>query len=142
MHKNELHKVIKILPGGFSYLKLLFNEEGSATDYTFMDVNSKFASFLDIDAEKLIKKNYSEISDILRCEFMHNFPMLSDVAVNQTEQSFEFYCNERDQYFQIDIRSPESKCITIFINNISAIKEEQSKLLESQSRLKLAMDAS
>ncbi|WP_198543956.1 hypothetical protein [Petroclostridium xylanilyticum] len=54
-----MQEVLQQAPFGYAYHKILFNEQGEAVDYIFLDTNSAFEEMTGLKRETILGKTYS-----------------------------------------------------------------------------------
>ncbi|MBI9030681.1 PAS domain S-box protein [bacterium] len=124
---------------GFALHEMIYNEEGKAIDYRFLDVNPAFEQFTGLQANKLIGRRVKEV-----------FPNTEDYWINtygqvaKTRQSinYEEFSQEFDKYFEVRAFSPEKdKFAVIFSDSTSRVKalkelEREKELAQAATKAK------
>ncbi len=124
---------------GFALHEMIYDEDGKAIDYRFLDINPAFEEYTGAKAEQLIGRTVKEV-----------FPQTEDywidtygkVAKTGESINYEQYSQEFGKYFEVKAFSPEpNKFAVIFSDTTARVKalkdlEKEKELAQAATKAK------
>lgn len=98
---------IQNMKHGFACHKIITDFSGKPMDYEFIDVNSEFASYLNIDKKNIKGKKLKEIFPEIEKDTFRWIDFFGKVALSKIPISTEIYSEFFDKWFSIQAFSPE-----------------------------------
>jgi len=100
--KFEIYKNIVFNSSfGYSYNELIFDENGNAVDFVFLEVNDPFKKITGIKNKNIIGKTYFELFPTLKNKNIDWLNKYSEVALNGGSKEFEQYSTTLDRWYKI-----------------------------------------
>lgn len=134
---EQSHEKIKCLfnnmHDGFALHEIVFDDNGKAIDYKFLDINNAFEKITGLSREKIIGKTVKEVLPTTEQSWIEHY---ADVAMNGTALSFSKYSIALDKYFHVNVYSTtKNQFVTVFYDITVEIKAkektaQEKKLLE------------
>jgi len=107
--------LMKELPVGYAYHKIICNDEGIPCDYEYIDVNKAFESNTGLVGSKIIGKKVSELIPDIRDGIFNWISFYGDIAINGGEKEFEQFDSILNKTFRVKVYSPKKHhFITLF----------------------------
>lgn len=128
MKEDFYRSAMKEAPVGYACQKIICDKDEVPYDYEYIDVNSSFARFVDLEEKKLVGNRFSEIFPQLfeiRREWIQ---LCGDIAVNGGVKEIEQYSEVLDVWYRAKIFSPEKYYFIIFILDTSKENEQSDEL--------------
>jgi PAS domain S-box-containing protein len=128
---------------GFCILEMLFDENGKAIDYRFLEVNPVFEKMTGIpNSEALSEKTARQLIPNLEDKWVEIY---AKVALTGESIRFEERSPAMNRWFDVygfRFGEEESRKVALIFNNISERKQTENALRESREMLNLAMSSS
>ncbi len=118
---------------GFALHKIIVNSDNKPIDYKFIDVNNAFCHITGLKKEEIIGKRVKEILPLTEDYWIDTY---GDVALNNSNISFEQYSSEFDKYFSVVAYCPERNYFATIFTDITETKHNEIKL----KKLSLAVE--
>jgi len=123
---------------GFAYHEMLYDEEGNASDYRFLEVNPAFEKLTGFAAKKTLGKTLREVLP----ETYHNYLKIYEpVAREGRSLRFEHFSPELGKHFEIVAFSLERNKFATIFSDITDRKNAEEKLQEQLHLLQSIIDA-
>ena len=118
MKNNISKKILENAPFGYSYNKIVLNQDRKPVDFILLEVNQKFEKITGLSKDSLINKKatevFSEKSDLF--DLINKY---GEAVLNNQEKDFEKYFEPVDKYYRIRVYSPEELHFVTIFNDIS-----------------------
>ncbi|MCF8346700.1 MAG: PAS domain S-box protein [Bacteroidales bacterium] len=139
------------IPFGYAYHKIIVDEQGTPTDYEFLEVNPAFERITGLKAKEIIGKTVCQILPGIREDNFDWVQYYGNIAIDGGESEFEQYakplhswykvqvCSDQKYYFSavfIDITAQKSLSdIAATFNNFSALTIDLQYLVDKAREL-------
>lgn len=124
------------LSDGFSYQRVLFDENGDPKDFEVLAVNKAFSVLTGFSVEDLIGKKVCEADFGFLSKDTLWFEMCSDSAMHQKENKVEKFCKNSGKWLLIKLFCPKKGYFAAFFEDITLQKKNQSALMESEENFR------
>lgn len=118
---------------GFSYQKIIFDDNGKAKDFIYLNVNDAFEKITGLKKVEVVGKKVSEIIPEIRESHFEWMDIYTNVALNGKAIDFEEHSKTLDRWFKVSAYSPEKGCFATIFRDIT--QEKKSRLLLQESLL-------
>ena len=124
---------------GFALHEMIYDQNGKAVDYRFLDVNPAFEHFTGLQASKIIGKTVKEVLPNTEDYWINTY---GQVAKTKQSLNYEDYSQVFDKYFEVKAFSPEKdKFATIFSDSTARFKalkslEKEKELAQAATKAK------
>lgn len=105
--QSLLDAVLKNSTFGYTYNKILLDDEGCPFDYIFLDVNDAYASMIGVPRDRIVGKKVSEVLPKLESDSFNWIECFGKVALNGGKTEFEEYSKSVGRWFHLSVLSPE-----------------------------------
>lgn len=131
MKKDDRYQaILENMPEGFSYLKIIFDENDKPVDFEFLEVNCAFEKITGVKRNLVIGKRLTEVFKGQLSYDIDWVKTCSEIATSGGSIKFNFYSRSLKIWLLISIYSFEYGYFSIFFENISWLKMTQIKLQE------------
>jgi len=114
---------------GFALHEMVYDENGIAVDYRFIDVNPAYENITGLRASDIIGKTVLEILPNTEKYWIQSF---DKVAQTGKSTQFENYSNEFDKHFEVKAFSPAKDQFVSIFTDITDRKKAEHELSESE----------
>ena len=104
---------------GFSYNKLIYDKNGVAVDYVFLEVNEAFAKFYGWKRNDMIGKRATEV---FPDEAQVWIPLFEKVAKEGTNIRVKHHFTEKNKWITITSFSPETNYFVTIVTDVTDLK--------------------
>ncbi len=123
MEKEIFKFAMKEAPIGYSYQKVIFDQNGEPCDYEFVDVNAAFAGHFCMAEEELIGRRFSVAFPQLYKNKPEWLQLAGEIAIKGGQKDFEHYSDIFNQWVRIKILSPDKNYFILYLLDIQ--KDDQ-----------------
>jgi PAS domain S-box-containing protein len=113
----------------FQVIELIYDKNGRAVDYIYLQVNPAFERLVKKPKEQLIGKRAKKIFGIVEPHWIKTY---EEVAKTGRPKSYENYGKELDKYYDINAWKVGEKQVAIIFTDITESKKAEELLKESQ----------
>ncbi|MDZ7370538.1 MAG: PAS domain S-box protein [candidate division KSB1 bacterium] len=132
LRERELRLLLNGMLEGMAQHELIYNEQGEATDYRILDVNSAFEKITGITREKALGEPASQLYGTGKAPYLEEY---AAVVRSGQPRVFESYFAPMGKHFMISVFSPQpNRFVTIFFD-ITERKEQEAALKEKLEEL-------
>ncbi|MGE5384687.1 MAG: EAL domain-containing protein [Betaproteobacteria bacterium] len=124
-----------------AHQRVIFDADGHPVDYTIEAVNETFEKLLGVRKEEVEGKRITEVFPSIRSFDFDPVAEFGEIARKGGEGNVEMYFAPTRRWFAIYAYSPAPGQFTAIFSDISAQKETEAALWESEYRLALALKA-
>lgn len=116
LYKGLFHNLLD----GFAYNKLIYDKNGVAVDYVFLEVNDAFAKFYGWRKNDLIGKRATEVFPE---EAPLWIPLFAKVAEEGTSLRLKHHFTEKNKWITISSFSPEKNYFATIVTDVTDLKD-------------------
>ncbi len=127
--------IIEHLPNAYAYHKVVYNEDGEAIDYIFIDVNQAFEEHTGIMRENIIGKRVTEVIPDIRNSNFDWISTYSKVAESGKSIKLVEHSEPLRKWYNVTAYSNEEGYFITIFNDITQEKETEEKLREKEKEL-------
>lgn len=113
------------MKNGFALHQMIYNEQGKAIDYRFLDLNPAFEELTGLSASNLIGNTVKKVLPKIEQDWIDKY---GRVAATGESISFEKYAREQDKYFIVRAFSPEQGKFATIFSDITERKKVEAEL--------------
>lgn len=117
---------------GYTYNKILLDEDGRPFDYLFLDVNASYERMVGLPRERIIGKKVSEVIPNLAEDTFGWIECFGKVALTGEKNEFEAFSKAVGRWFHISIISPEYLYFVGISFDITDKKQIELQLAQSE----------
>lgn len=129
MLDNSFYKsIVEYTSIGYSYNKIIYNDNGEPEDYEFTQVNKAYETMLGIEAKDLIGKKFSQIYQSIKKNQKNWHVFHKNILAKYRKKQFEHYFFFTDKYYKVKLHHPKKDYILIALSDVSREIEETEKL--------------
>lgn len=127
------------MTSGFALHEMIYNQEGKAIDYRFLDINPAFEKFTGLIAKNIIGKRLKEVLPNSEEYWIATY---GEVAKTREAITYEQFSQEFNKYFEVRAFATEpNKFATIFSDVTSRVKalnelEKEKELAQAATKAK------
>ncbi|MDK9700006.1 MAG: ATP-binding protein [bacterium] len=119
---------------GYAYHKMIFDENDTPIDYTFLSVNQAFETQTGL--KNVVGKNVCDVIPGIRSGSPELFEIYGKVAKSGIPHRFESYLAPLQQWFDISVFSPKDDHFVVVFDNITERRNSMEALKTSEERLR------
>lgn len=131
LNNDFYKKLIKVAPVGYSYHKIILDENGKPVDFVFIDANDYFEKYTGLKVEKIIGHTVLEVIPDLKKDKFDWISFYGSIALNGGSQTFLQYSDVLERWYKVTAFSFEKYYFTTFFFDIT---KEYTQLLELKER--------
>ncbi|UMZ74170.1 SpoIIE family protein phosphatase [Natranaerofaba carboxydovora] len=131
--KDQYRRLLELLPEGFFYSRMVYDEDNKPIDYIFLKVNYAFEILTDLSSEEVIDKRAKEIFPDIDGSWIEQFAAVADSGgyVN-----FESYFAPLDKWYYVTVFGDKPGYFACIFYDISDEVEMKRKLIEKEQMYK------
>lgn len=122
--RNLYQGIFHNLSEGFAYNKIIFDKEGNAVDYVFLETNKAFAKFYGWKRNELLGKRATEVFPDAIESWL---PLFERVVKEGTTLRLKHHFIEENKWITISAFSPEKNCFATIITDVTELKSSWEK---------------
>ncbi len=111
--------VIKESPVGYSYQKLIRDEEGNPVDYEFLEVNQAFEELTGLEGSEVIGRRGTEVLPGIRSGEVDWIQEYGEIAGTGKVKEFERFSEQLDRWYRVKVYSPEQDHFVTFFTDVT-----------------------
>ena len=145
--KNVVNKEIRMslysrrideFPVAFASHRMLYDENGDACDYEFLDVNKEFENLLGKPANEILGKRITEIFKNREKSLQKWVGLYSDVLKSMKITLLEDYSEELQRYYRVKVIPLENDCFLTYITDLTEEKKQINELEQLKNQYEIA----
>lgn len=117
----------------FQVIQLVYDEDGNAIDYVYLEVNSAFEQLVNKKKEELIGKRAKGLFGVVEDHWIKTYERVEKTG---KPEKFENYGAELDRYYQIYAWKVDKGQVAIVFTDISKTKKSEEALRKSEKQNK------
>ena len=137
--ERHFHSLFENMLEGYAHCKMLFRD-GVAEEFVYLEVNTAFETLSGL--KDVVGKRASEVTPGIRESNPELFEVYGRVALSGQPQQFEMYLAALERWFSISVYCPEQDHFVTIFDNITARKQSERVLEESEQRFRGVVEQS
>ncbi|MCK5130354.1 MAG: PAS domain S-box protein [Clostridiales bacterium] len=142
MSDNFYKSVLDNSPVGYAYHKMIYNKKGEPINYEYIDVNPAFEDFTGLKKDACIGKTILDIHPNIVDDQFDWIQFYGEVTLNNTEKETIQYSHSFEKYYKIKAYSPKKDYFIALFSDVTAARESEQTLFESEEKFKYVFDNS
>lgn len=123
MNRDILDQLVHNAPFAYAYHKMVYDIDGNAVDYEFIDVNKKFEEVTGLKSENILGKRVTVIIPQMKDNEEDLIEIYGKVAAECGEFEFERFFNPLNKWYKIKALSFEKDYFAVFFIDVTHEKE-------------------
>jgi len=112
------------MTSGFALHEMIYDENGKAIDYRFLEVNPAFEKLTGLKAIELLGKTVKEVIPGIEQYWIETY---AEVVKSGKDKVFENYIKEMNKYYEVSAFSPEKGKFAVTFTDITERKQKEKK---------------
>jgi diguanylate cyclase (GGDEF)-like protein/PAS domain S-box-containing protein len=120
-------EIIKNLPVGYAYHRIILDDSGNPMDYEYLEVNNAFEDATGLNGSDIIGKKITEVlPDIIHSDFnwIHFY---GNIALHNEHAEFDQYSEDLNRWYRIKAYSPKKHYFITLFTDITREKKDLSE---------------
>lgn len=134
MKDKMMSDILKQVPFGYAYHKIVLNREGVPKDYIFLDVNPAFEEMTGLKMKDIVGKKVTEVLPGIKEETFDWIKFYGQIALTGGREEITQYSNTLGRWYKITVFSPQKEYFVTCFQEVTA-EMERIKTLEEQRRI-------
>ncbi len=126
--KEKYELLFNNMINGFSYQKILLDENGKPVDWVFLEVNKAFEKLTGYKRDRVLGRKASEVVDGLKSMEIDWVGLYSRVALEGKSVRFEKYIETVKSWFSLYVYSPKKYYFAVIFQDITNHREYEHNL--------------
>ena len=118
---------------GYAYHEMIFDENGEALDYRFVEVNPAFEAFTGLLAKDVLGKTVLEVIPGIEKEKFKWIEVYGDIVKNNKVSRFNAYSEHLKCWYKVEVYTTEKNNFITIFNDITNSKKQDENILVLQS---------
>lgn len=123
MNTNILQSIFVDCPMGIAHLEIIADEQNNTADYRFLEVNKAFLNICGINKANISEKTVSQLFPKTETTFSDWHMLFDQIGKSDKTAEFEYYFEDKNQWFLVNYWCTDVKYITILFTNINNPKQ-------------------
>ncbi len=132
----KYRSLFKNMLDGFSYCKILLDENNRPTDFVYLEINQAFERLTGLKREDVVGKKVTEVIPGIKDSHPELFDIYGKVALTGKETEFDIYFEPLEIWLSISAYSPRKGYFVAVFDNVTKRKKTEEALRESEERLR------
>jgi PAS domain S-box-containing protein len=112
---------------GYAYHELIFDAEGKACNYRFLEVNEAFEKLTELFGDNIIGKTVQDVFPDINKSAFNWIDTYATVAKSGKSIEIEQYFEPLNRWFKVEVFSAETNFFTTIFTDITAVKNDAIK---------------
>jgi PAS domain S-box-containing protein len=138
--EEKYHSLFANMMNGFSYCKMLYDEDNQPVDFIYLEVNDAFEVLTGLRKADVVGKRVTEAIPSIKTLNPEIITTYGEVALTGKPTSFEVFFKPLDIWLAISVYSPHKDYFVTTFDNITKRKQAGEKLRESEEKLRLILE--
>ncbi len=138
--ENKLQKLFDHMNSGFSFHKIVLDENEKPVDYIFMEVNTAFEQMTGLKSTNIIGKKVTEVIPGIENDPANWIGVYGKVALSGKPVKFQNYSIELGKWFSVSAYSPMKGYFASIFEDITNQIKTQEKLKLSEAKYRSYID--
>jgi PAS domain S-box-containing protein len=126
--KEKYELLFNNMINGFSYQKIILDDEGKPIDWVFLEVNKAFESLTGYKRDQVIGRKASEVYPNLHSLEVDWVGLYSRVALEGKDIKFEEYLEPLNRWYSLFVYSPKKYYFAVIFQDITDHREYEQEL--------------
>ena len=135
--EEKARNLITKMMNAFALHELIYDDEGEAFDYKFLEVNPAWENIVGIKSEMVIGKTLREIMPGIEDLWIDRYSRIVETGI---PEEFEDYSAATGKYFYCYAYCPEPGKFAVFFTDTTKKKEADVALKQSEAQLRIITD--
>jgi PAS domain S-box-containing protein len=127
---------------GYSFCKILVDEENKPIDFLYIDVNDAFERLTGLKKKDVIGKKVTEAIPTIKDSNPELIDIYGEVALTGKSTAFEVFFKPLVIWLHISVYSPQKDYFVAVFDNITERKQAQEKIQESEAKFRSIIENS
>jgi PAS domain S-box-containing protein len=127
--EKQFRSLFMSMTDGFYLSEILYDDHGNPCDYKYLEVNPKFEQIAGLSRDQIIGKRYKEIVPVDTTLWLDVY---FTVARTGIPESYEFYSEEYQMYFETYSYRPAMGQVSVIVRNVTERKRMDEALQKAQ----------
>jgi PAS domain S-box-containing protein len=124
---------------GYACHEVIFDADGQAVDYRFLDVNPAFERLTGLRREQLLGRTILEVMPHTEPYWIENY---GRVAASGIPAELESYARELDRHYRVKCYSPVRGQFIVIFEDVTEQKKALESIMRSEEQLRVLFEAS
>lgn len=130
--QNKYKLLFENMTVGFALHQMIYDEEGKAVDYMYLEANSEFGKLTGFDVSTIAGKTVKDFMPNLEPYWLETF---NKVAETGEPTMYENYAEELKKHYETWVFSPEKGQFAVMVNDITKRKQIENELKQHKQHL-------
>ncbi len=136
--EEKFRLLITAMDQGMALHEIITDENGTPTDYVFLDINDSYTRLVGVTREQIIGKRVKEVMPNVEQYWIDNY---GKVALTGKPSYFENYFETNGKYYSTYSYSPKKNQFAVLVNDITERKKAEEALLKSEESLSITLNS-
>ncbi len=137
--ENKYRLLFENMSEGLALCEMLYDGEGQPADYRFLNINPVFEKFIGLTNNRISSKTAREVLPNVQPKAIETF---GEVVITGKPAHFENYSRDLKKWFDVFVYSAGRNRFAYMVMDITARKQADTALEESEKRFRLLSEAS
>ncbi len=133
--KLQFDNLFANMNSGFSYCKMIFNDENKPVDFVYLQINNAFERIMGLNRSQVIGKRVSKAIPGFEKENRELFEIFDRVCRSQIGEQCEMFLRPLNCWLHMSIYSPRRSFIAVLFEDITQRKKDELELKQRHNLL-------
>lgn len=140
--EKKYRSLIKNIPDGFAFHKIINDENYKPIDYVFLEVNSAFEKITGLQKEDIIGKKITKVLPNIEKDPANWIGRYGKVAQTEIPERFESFSEPLQRWYNVLAYSPLKNYFVTIFSDVSEKKKAEKQLKKSEEKYRLLVENS